>query len=338
MKIKLFQCGGEHGKTKYPLGLGYLKTNCAGADIEIVKSQKELTNCDLIGLSSSAWGLKEAVGILESTNIPVVLGGQGVLWKPIEAYRFKHIIHGDGELALQDIINGTEARFICKKAENIDDYNFPARGRYGDGVPIISSRGCPWNCAFCSSNAFWGKARYHSAEYFIREVQEIIQQYPKANVLRVLDDLFIGNIKRFNEIYELWMSLELNKKLQIKSFVRSNLLTFDLASKMKKMGFKRIRFGAESGSDKILKILNKRATVADHQRAIEIAQKTGIQISASFMHGLPEETNEDRQMTHDFIQKNKGKLKVEGWYKFQPFPGTKFYDGTSPLKTDMRVR
>ena len=134
------------------------------------------------------------------------------------------------------------------------------------------------------------------------------------------------------------MSLGLHKKLHLRSFVRSNLLTLDLAQKMKTMGFRRIRFGAESGSDKILKVLNKRATVADHQRAIDIARKIGITVSASFMHGLPEETPEDLQMTHDFINKNKGKLIVEGWYKFQTFPGTKFYKGENPITQDMRVR
>ena len=107
---------------------------------------------------------------------------------------------------------------------------------------------------------------------------------------------------------------------------------------MKTMGFKKIRFGGESGSDRILKLINKGCTVADHQNAIDIANQIGLPISASFIHGLPGETPEDLQMTKNFIKKNKGKLQVEGDYKFSSFPGTKFYNGESPLTCDMRVR
>ena len=78
MKIKLYVCGGERGTSEYCLGVGYLKSNCS-ADIEIVKSSDELKDCDLIGLSSTASSLKEAVKIAGSTKIPVAIGGQGTL-------------------------------------------------------------------------------------------------------------------------------------------------------------------------------------------------------------------------------------------------------------------
>ena len=79
MRIKLYLCGGEKPKSEYPLGLGYLKTNC-NADISIENNIESLKKCDLIGLSSSAWGLRQAVDILNQTNIPIVIGGQGTMW------------------------------------------------------------------------------------------------------------------------------------------------------------------------------------------------------------------------------------------------------------------
>lgn len=337
MKIKLYQCGGENSICEYPLGLGYLKSNC-NANIEIVKNLSQLINCDLIGLSSNAWGLKEAIQILNKSKIPVIIGGQGVLWEGIKDYHFKHIVYGDGEISLQKIINGYANRFLHNPVNNLDKLKFPIRGKCTSSVPIFTSRGCSYNCHFCSSNAFWGKVRYHSADYFINEILHILKTYPHTKIIRLMDDLFIGNYKRFLQIYEKWMNLGLNKKLKIRGFIRSNLLTLDIAEKMKEMGFNRIRFGAESGSDKILKILNKCATVEDHQKAIDIANKIKLPITASFMYGLPEETKEDLQMTKNFIQKNKGKLSVEGWYKFQPFPGTKFYNNENPLIEDMKVR
>ena len=129
-----------------------------------------------------------------------------------------------------------------------------------------------------------------------------------------------------------------NKKIEPKSFVRSNIFTKDLAVKMKAMGFKQVRFGAESGSDRVLKVLGKGATVNDHQKAIDIGNTVGLKVSASFMYGLPSETSGDLKMTRDFIEKNKGKLKVEGWYRFKAFPGTSFFNGEDLTREDMRVR
>jgi len=338
MKILLYRCGNEKSLSQYPLGLGYLKSNCINADISIVSSAKDLINCDLIGLSGDSSGTKEAVSILSSTDIPIALGGQIVLWEGIKDYPFKHIIYGDGEISLQKIIDGQTEKLLNNRVENIDSLKFPERGTCGKVIPILTSRGCCWNCHFCSSNSFWGKARYHSAKYFIDEVKFIIQNYPKANNLYILDDLFIGNKKRFQEIHKLWMKAGFYKKFHLRSFVRSNILTLEIAKQMKEMGFKRIRFGAESGSNKVLKTLNKCATVEDHQRAIDIANSIGLPISASFIYNSPGETPEDLQMTKDFIARNKGRLTVEGWYKFASFPGCVLYDGSSPIVTNMRVR
>ena len=540
MIIKLYQCGGEKPISEYPIGLGYLKSNC-NADITIVNDVSLLKNCDYIGLSTSAWGLKESINILNQTNIPVILGGQGVLWDEIKNYKFKHIIYGDGEISLNKIINGNAERLLSNKTENLDDLNFPDRGNCGNVVPIITSRGCPFhclhgdtvietiegqiaikelvgrnikvlsrnkqtgiveyanaynicktqsnaqlirvlfddgtfidctpdhkfmtfkngnqhselteneteakdlqykqsvravryeedaygyidvvwgrrkrakmhrlvmegmlnrklsdseivhhknpnwkggigkkkksrikeinhkvisitylneksdvycmevpgydwffanrvlvhNCNFCSSKAFWGKPRYHSADYFISEVQFLLMTYPKMKELYILDDLFIGHKERFWKIYDIWMKLKLNKRLKLKSFVRSNLITIEIAQAMKNMGFKKIRFGGESGSDRMLKLLNKGATVEDHQGAINTAKLVGLPISASFMYDLPNETDDDRRLTQEFINKNKDKLQVEGWYKFMSFPGIPMWDGTSPLNVNMKVR
>lgn len=337
INIKLYRCGNENSISEYPLGLGYLKSNCQ-ANIQIVKVKKELKNCDLIGLSADASGTKEAVNILKFTSIPVVLGGPVVLWEPIKDYHFKHIVYGDGEISLRKIINGYAERLCINPIKNLDILNFPARGKCGNAIPILTSRGCSWNCNFCSSNAFWGKARFHSANYFIDEVLYILKKYPHAKELRIMDDLFIGNAKRFEVIYEKWMKLELNKKLNLKGFIRSNLLTLNNAKMMKSMGFRKIRFGAESGSDRILKLLNKCETVKDHQKAIDIARSINLPISASFMYNVPTETKEDLKITKDFINKNKGKLTIEGYYHYRSFPGCPLYDGSNPLKVDMKVR
>lgn len=338
MKVKLFLCGGEEPVSEYPLGLGYLKSNCTG-DITIVNDRAELKDCDLIGLSSTTGGLVEAIDILNNTDIPVVIGGQGTMWDGLKDYPFKYIVKGEGERAFQAIIDGDTQKLVAYgNIEDLDVLHFPDRGKCGVEVPILTSRGCPWNCYFCSSQKYWGKTRWHSAEYFLDEVDFIKSRYPQSTALYIMDDLFIVNLERFNKIYEQWMKDGLNKRFELKGFVRSGSMTLDKASKMKAMGFQSVRFGAESGSNRMLKIINKQETVEDHQECIDVCQAVGLNVCASLIQYMPGETPEDRMLTAKFRMKNKRKLCISGNYRFQPFPGTHFYNGESPLEGDWRTR
>lgn len=332
-------CGKEYPISQNQIGLGYLKTNCTGADIEIVYNRKDLKDCNMIGLSATALGLKEAVSILKSTNIPVIIGGQGTLWEGLQEYNFKHIVLGEGERAFQKIINGTDEKVIRESLiENIDTLNFPDRGKCSATVPMFPSRGCPFNCKYCSSQAFWKKARYCSAKYFMAEVDYILKTYPTVRGIYLLDDLFIANKPRLFKIYNMWMERGLNKRITLTGYVRATLFTEKIGLMMKEMNFGSIRFGGESGSNRILKVLNKHATVEDNQRTIDIANKIGLPITSAFMYGVPTETKEEKQMTIDFIKRNIGKIGRGGWYRFVAFPGTGFYKGENPLLTNMNFR
>jgi radical SAM superfamily enzyme YgiQ (UPF0313 family) len=335
MKIKLYLCGGEKPKAEYPLGLGYLKSYCQDVDIEIVKNKEELKDCDLIGLSSNAWGVNEALCILNSTDIPVIIGGQATLWDGLKKYPFKHIVKGEGERKLQSIINNNFDPDI-EQIKNLDILPFPDRGKCKKQAPILSSRGCPYNCHFCSSSKFWESVRYHSAEYFIEEVKYIRKTYPSVRMIAIMDDLFIANVTRLSKIYRLWK--ENNFNYYVTGFIRSNHFTKTIGLIMRDMGFKCVRFGAESGSDTMLKKLNKRTTVENHQKAIDICNEIGLEAQASFMYNLPGETKEEKQETVDFMYRNKGKFRIVGFYKFQPFPGTLYYNNEDLTKIDMRVR
>ncbi len=339
MKVKLFMCGGEEPVSEYSLGLGYLKTNCTGA--EIVNDRNELKDCDLIGLSSTVGGLSEAVDILGNTDIPVAIGGQGTMWEGLNEYPFEHIVHGEGETALQGIIDGKAdgiKNVRCENIPDLDDLCFPDRGRCGMQVPILTSRGCPWNCYFCSSQNYWGKTRWHSAEYFLDEVDYVKSRYPQSRILYIMDDLFIVNMTRFKKIYEKWMSGGLNTRFELKGFVRSKNMTLEKAKMMKAMGFQSVRFGAESGSNRMLEIINKQETVEDHQRCVDICNSIGLNVCCSLIQYLPGETVADRRLTGAFRAKNRHTLCISGNYRFQPFPGTHFYDGSSPLEGDWRTR
>lgn len=348
--VKLYMCGGEHNRliSEIPLGIGYMLTNTLDAQPIYVKTWQELKGADIIGLSSNAWGLPEAFDIghwmkKHSPNSRIVLGGQGTLWKKLEDFTthpFDNIVCGDGERALQAIVAGhvPVKTIVDKRIANIDTLKFPERGHCGKSVPVITSRGCPFNCYFCTSRAQWGKPRLRSVGNIAAEIEYLAARYKKMTELYILDDLWAYPQHRFDELYEWWMHRGYHKRLSLRGFVRSNMVTKKLLLAMKRMGFSRVRFGAETASPRLLKAINKGATVEDHQRAIDLANEVNMPITASFMHGLPGETQEDRKLTYAFLNGNKGKLSIEGNYTFKPFPGCQLYKGEDPLKFDMRVR
>jgi radical SAM superfamily enzyme YgiQ (UPF0313 family) len=349
LKVKIYACGGERDRyvSEIPLGVGYLLTNVKRAEISFARTVDDLADADVVGLSSTAWGLNEAVCIarrFQGSSVMTVLGGQGALWSGFndpEHYGFDFVVRGDGETALQDIVDGAALRGVidARRVERLDDLDFPERGACAVSVPITTSRGCPFKCSFCSSRAQWGRRpRLRSPANIMREVAEISERYTSARELYLYDDLFAYPPSRFNALYEMWVSGGWPDRFRLRGFIRSNMASKRLFVKMKRMGFSRVRFGAESGSDRMLRVLRKGATVADHQRAIDCAAEAGLQISASFMHGLPGETERDRQATSHFIARNRDRLDVEGNYEFKAFPGTDLWDGTSPLDADMRVR
>lgn len=342
MRIKLLMTGGEAPVSEYPLGLGYLIANLRGHTVEITKDKESLfQDCDIIGLSSTSWGLKDAVDILRRSEVPVVIGGQGVLWEGLNEYPFKHIVKGPGEVILQSILDGEATEVQVQAGTNpkdIDYIKFPERGRCGPTVPILTSRGCPFDCAFCSSQIYWDRASFHSAEYVAEEIEYLLKTYPHMKALYILDDLFIAKKSRVRELAEIWRKKGWSQRFTVRGFVRADLFDKGIGLDLKAMGWDGIRFGAESGNNRVLSLLGKTSSVEKNQRAIDIGQEIGMPVSASFMHHIPGETDDERQDTLDFIEKNKGRLQVAGYYRFQPFPGTAMYDGTSPVEDDMRVR
>jgi radical SAM superfamily enzyme YgiQ (UPF0313 family) len=110
-------------------------------------------------------------------------------------------------------------------------------------------------------------------------------------------------------------------------FITSNLADEETFAAAKRMGFHTIRFGAETGSDRLLKQMKGPwASVAAHQRCIDLGRKHGIAISVAFMLGTPGETVADLESTVAFLERNRDHLLVEGFYLTTPVPGTPYWD------------
>jgi|GEM_PF-779216 len=352
-----------------PLGLGSIKAYIEQklpVEVRIFEDEKEMIayKPDLVGISSvtSCYGYAIKMGQLfkKELNTPVVIGGYHISSLPESLHEtFDLGIIGEGELTLEELIcefsktknfslvqlNRIEgivyreavSRSIIinsprKLIKNLDELPMPYREINPcnpEEAAIITSRGCPYNCIFCSSALHWqSKFRTYSAERVVAEIENIVNQYTEVKQIYILDDLFMADRKRLSKMVELIEERGINKRVSFRGFARANLVDDEVCMLFNRMNFTELRFGAETGSERLLQYLKgKNVSVKDNQRVVDLCKKYNIKCYASIMVGVPGETEEDLMYTHKFLKNNAGNVEVSGFYVFQPFPGTEIYHG-----------
>lgn len=197
-------------------------------------------------------------------------------------------------------------------------------GSYGVLAHLLTSRGCPYKCVFCSTSVFWGnKLRYHSAERIANEILDYINNY-NVNYMIIWDDLFAYKnvIKELRDTFK-----KHNINISFSCNLRANLVDDELCTLLKEMGVVRVGFGFESGSDRYLKYLKAGSvTLEDTHKAILTCKKHGLFVAGSLIFGGPGETLEDMRDTLkliDFMIDNG----VDNVWSFvmTPFPGTEIW-------------
>ena len=330
-------------------------------DVLIAEDLEEILKAkpDVVGISSYSINYDIAVDfagkIKEHLNIPVILGGchisalpetlnpvfdigvmgegEQTFYSLIELYKEKGEFSGEQLKAVNGILyfdnnelKATKPRTFIKYMDRIPP---PDRSLFKIRSPhhyISTSRGCPFKCTFCCPRLIWQNTRFFSARYVMKEIMKIIQQFPtNFTHLSIVDDLFISNRKRLQTIRDHFVKTGLNKLLTLQLNVRADLIDDEMAGILADLNSKTVNFGAESGSDKILKYYNKKTTAADNQNAIDILYKHGIKAIPSFIVGAPVEAEEDFDATIDFIERNHHKMAGFEIFPLIPMPGSKMW-------------
>jgi anaerobic magnesium-protoporphyrin IX monomethyl ester cyclase len=189
-------------------------------------------------------------------------------------------------------------------------------------APVITGRGCPYDCAFCSSKAVWGRSfRRRSPENLVEELCVLRRRY-NVREIDFVDDLFVLNrdwLERFYECLE-------KEKLDItwRCLARPDKVNESDFRKLRKHGCHMVKFGVESGNDSILRSINKGFTTRDVINANDAAKKAGLNVQNFFIFGHREDNMETARQTLEFAKKLNSD--VVSFFVLVPFPGTHNYE------------
>ena len=213
---------------------------------------------------------------------------------------------------------------------NVDDYrlnpmlgNYPlAKDKLGS-VPVITSRGCPYHCSFCSSHAVHGRRmRYHSVSRMKEDFKYLQRRYGIVAVT-YMDDHFMARKRR---VYEL---IDVMKELKLTCYFPSSLTLVSLDKKMltalRDVGVDNLILSVESGSDRVLKeIMHKPLKLSNTKQVTKDCQELGIASDINILIGLPGETKQDLEDTRSFL-----KTINANWFRINvatPLVGSEMFD------------
>jgi len=300
---------------------------------------------DLVGISVLSFNFHQSLEIAKiiknEFGTKIILGGVHSILSSDEVIENKNVdmvCIGEGEEVLKELL---DANLNPKKVEGIwykengkiiknlprtliqdlDSLAFPdwedfELNKYfllsNNHLPIMASRGCPYNCTYCSNHALKktlvGKyVRFRSVDNVIKEIELRIEQYYEKGLkyLFFYDDIFIMHKEFVLEFCKKFKEKGFDKKIKWNANVRANLVTEEIISAMKNAGCYEVRMGVESGNDYIRNDVYKRNMTKEQiDNAIQIIKKNGLQLRLQFIIGAPYETTEMMEESFDLAKQS----------------------------------
>lgn len=317
---------------------------------------KEMEQPYIFGLSVLTASVKSAVLLSKElrrrySDSVIVFGGIHPTALPEEILSFDHIdlvLKGEGEKSLLELyrcikegkdfshVDGLSYRKNGQIVHNrlpavVDDldsyppfpYHLFKSERYDLGF-ILSSRGCPYKCIFCSNRVTTRKFyRYRSPEPLIEEIEMLYHKYNMRHLM-FLDDNFLVSKKRIYTLLERIRERDLHKRMSFAFQARGDNVDLKILQELYDAGFRSVFFGMETASEEMMKAIKKGETVLECIEAVKMAKKVGFHVSATFIYGLPGDSHKDRmdcvKLTEDLG------LDMVRYNNATPYPGTELYE------------
>ena len=321
---------------------------------------------DFIGLTfvtfNFTYAAREAQKLKEALGCPILCGGPHVSTLPSVLPRcFDVAILGEGEETFADLVRLWKERKAFRPEDlrqipgllfhneegalektparpviqNLDSIPYPDRpliqekwNMKKDGfVNLMTSRGCPYDCSFCSTIHHWGRGfRYPSNEYVVKEIEAARTEYDPRQFL-IFDDLFVVNRKRVIELCRMIRERGLHEGVEFRCFVRANLLDDEVVESLASIHNTVLNIGFESGSNDMLYRLNKRGcTVKENDEALRLGRKYGVTYSSCFIMGTPGEKRDDVLANFDFVMANADVFDNVSFAPLQVLPMTEVWN------------
>lgn len=323
---------------------------------------KDLSSFDVVGYSISS---SVCLGMMKNSrlnsNIPdttkVLAGGVHANFYPeqvLEEFDAKAVAFGESEGIINDLCRATadedyrsipgivwknEADEMIKNSlnapmRNIDTLPHPARHLMEENKIVMGdrlagtdlrmahtmlSRGCPFPCTYCAAGQT--RIQYRSGESARSELSELKDKY-EIEGFAIIDDNFIVARQRVMEICESIKDLD----LKWSALSRVDTVDRELLQKMRDAGCIEIKFGVESGSEKILKAMKKRITKTDTLTAFQLCNEVGINAKAFIIHGYPGENMQTTDETIALLDEIGDLTNRVSLFRFVPLPGTQVYE------------
>lgn len=325
---------------------------------------------DLIAMTTFSYCYDYAADLIkkikEYTSIPLIIGGphvsavnKEVLTKTPADFAMK----GEAELSflkfiyqfntsknyskIGNLIWRNRAGYIVENEKeplikDIDSIPFPSFETFRfeqysyfatKTIPIITSRGCPYRCNYCSVKLSMGRGfRPRSPENVVEEIKHWIKTY-NIERFEINDDCFNLDMARAEKMCDLIISEGLNIKYELYNGIRADRITEKLLQKMKESGCIFLSYGCESGNEKIIRNMGKSLRLEDVSEAVELTNKVGIRNSVNFIIGHKDETYKMAMESIEFARSLP--TNFVNFYNVIPYPGTELFDWASKHASHM---
>lgn len=348
------------GEKRFPIGIGFLVSILRNAGHEahfidnylqprdfVGEGYLQQNGIDILGLYVDTICFNEAAALLESANRlrrrkkwsgKIIVGGPHASVIPHTIPDFvDHVVIGEGERAILQIAEGEPERII--RAERITDmdslpmpaYDIAVQSSYDTTAPLIdggrvftmnTSRGCPFDCTFCSVGSVWGRRYcFFSPDRIVEDIRFLKENYGATGVYFREDNFTLRRERVVNVCEKL---LDEGIGIQWMCETRADTLDRELLELMKRAGCTGLYIGAESGSQRVLDFLKKGITTEQVRRVFAWCGELGIKALASFIVGVPTETVEERRQTVRFAEALGAN--VYGFNVFVGIPKSALYD------------